>query len=287
MSKVNNQTLKELKDAIELINENITEMRKTIKENHKEVMTKIEQVERKTEIALELAKKNEIEINNISKDYNEFKKECNPKHLNNLTERIKKLETQLQDQNKNDEVDQINKLERQLQDKNDEIEDLRNRSLRNTLIFKNLPEENNETWEDTCRVLTKFIHSKLDLPYDKEFIDGEISRAHRGGADNFRNEEESENQWKGPKPIFAQIVNWQLAEEIKTEIIKLHAQKRTKVTVNQMYSKQLTAHRNDALKRRYEMMKNDKTIQVKLDFPAVLKSKKRGTRGNWITVERF
>ena len=40
MSKVNNQTLKELKDAIELINENITEMRKTIKENHQEVMTK-------------------------------------------------------------------------------------------------------------------------------------------------------------------------------------------------------------------------------------------------------
>ena len=136
MTKVNNQTLKELKDAIELINKNITEMRKTIKESHQEVMTKIEQVERKTEIALELAKKNEIEINNISKDYNEFKKECNPNHLNNLTEQIKKLGTQLQDQNKNDEVDRINKLETQLQDKNDEIEDLRNRSMRNTLIFK-------------------------------------------------------------------------------------------------------------------------------------------------------
>ena len=105
MLKVNNQTLKELKDAIELINENITEMRKTIKENHQEVMTNIEQVERKTEIALKLAKKNEIEINNIGKDYNEFKKECNPNHLNNLTERIKKLETQLHAQNKNVEVD--------------------------------------------------------------------------------------------------------------------------------------------------------------------------------------
>ena len=46
MSKVNNRTLKELKDAIELINENITEMRKTIKENHQEVMTKIKQVEK-------------------------------------------------------------------------------------------------------------------------------------------------------------------------------------------------------------------------------------------------
>ena len=53
-------------------------MRKTIKENHQEVMKKIEQGERKTEIALELAKKNEKEINNISKDFNEFKKECNP-----------------------------------------------------------------------------------------------------------------------------------------------------------------------------------------------------------------
>ena len=48
MLKVNNQTLKELKDAIELIDKNITEMRKTIRENHQEMMTKIEQVERKT-----------------------------------------------------------------------------------------------------------------------------------------------------------------------------------------------------------------------------------------------
>ena len=149
MSKVNNQTLKELKDATELINENITEMRKTVTKNHQEVMTKIKQVERKAEIALELAKKNEIETNNVSKDYNEFKKECNPNNLNNLTERIKKLETQLQDLNKNNEVDRIKKLETQLQDKNDEIEDLRNRSMRNNLICKNLPEENNETYGRT------------------------------------------------------------------------------------------------------------------------------------------
>ena len=69
--------------------------------------------EKKREIALELAKKNEIEINNISKNYNEFKKECDPNHLNNLPEHIKKLETQLQDQNKSNKVDRINKLETQ------------------------------------------------------------------------------------------------------------------------------------------------------------------------------
>ena len=58
------------------------------------------------------------------------------------------------------------------------MEDLRNRSMRNTLIFKNLPEENNEAWEDTFRVLTKFIHSKLDLPHDKESNDTSKGKKH-------------------------------------------------------------------------------------------------------------
>ena len=47
MSKVNNQALKELKDAIELINKNITKTRKTIKENHQEGMSKMEKVGKK------------------------------------------------------------------------------------------------------------------------------------------------------------------------------------------------------------------------------------------------
>ena len=64
---------------------------------------------------------------------------------------------------------------------------------------------------------TKNIFLIRDLPYDKEFIDGQISSAHRGGAENFRNKEESENQWMGLKPVFAQIINWRLAEEIKIE----------------------------------------------------------------------
>ena len=54
-----------------------------------------------------------------------------------------------------------------------------------------------------------------------------------------------------------------------------------------MYSKELTARRNEALKRRREMIKNNKNIHVRLDYPAVLKSKKKGTRENWVTVENF
>ena len=269
MGKTSNQTLKELKDAIEQINENIIEMKTTIKQNHQEVISKIEKVEKKTEEALILAKQNETEINNINKDYNEFKKHCNPDLINNLT-------------------DHINKLEAQVRGTLMEIDDLRNRSMRNTLIFRNLPEENNETWEDTCGLLGSYIYSKLNLPYDQDTIDSQISRAHRGSEEKkSRNVVEDSNPRQGPKPVFAQFVNWRFAEEVKAGIIKLNAQKRTNVTVNNMYSKELTARKNEALKRRREMIKNNKNIHVRLDYPAMLKSKKKGTRENWVTVENF
>ena len=117
-------------------------------------------------------------------------------------------------------------------------------------------------------MLTNFIHTKLNLPYDKDFIDNQISRAHRGGADR-EDDGTIENQRKGPKPISAQFTNWRIAEEIKAEVIKSNVQKRTKVIVNQMYSRDLTLRRNNALKERYEMLQNDKIIQVKLEYPAV------------------
>ena len=47
-----------------------------------------------------------------------------------------------------------------------------------------------------------------------------------------------------------QFVNWYVAEAINSKVIQLNSQKRTKVVVNQMYSKELTIRRNNALKRR-------------------------------------
>ena len=66
--------------------------------------------------------------------------------------------------------------------------------MRNTLIFRNLPEENNETWEDTCGLLGSYIYSKLNLPYDQDTVDSQISRAHRGS------EEKSQNVVEGSNP---------------------------------------------------------------------------------------
>ena len=100
-------------------------------------------------------------------------------------------------------ADQIKRVEAQLKGAMIELKDLRNRSMRSTLVFKNIREEWNETWEDICHMLSNFITTKLDLSYTKEFIDSMISRAHRG----IEKEEGNNDRQQGNKPIFVQFVN--------------------------------------------------------------------------------
>ena len=84
-----------------------------------------------------------------------------------------------------------------------------------------------------------------------------------------------------------QFVNWRVAEEIKSKVIQLNAQKRTKVVVNQMQSKELTIRRNNALKRQREILEEDGTMQIKFVYPAILKFKNKGSKNRWETLEVF
>ena len=60
-----------------------------------------------------------------------------------------------------------------------ELEDLQNCSMRSTLIFKNIPGIQNESWEDISWPLADFITCELDLPYSFEEIDFQIRGAHQ------------------------------------------------------------------------------------------------------------
>ena len=63
--------------------------------------------------------------------------------------------------------------------------------------------------------------------------------------------------------------------------------KEQKSVVNQMYSKELTIRRNNALKRRREVLEEDGSIQIKLVYPAILKFKNKGSKNRWETLEVF
>ena len=132
-------------------------------------------------------------------------------------------------------------------------------------------------------ILSNFITTKLDLSCAKEYIDSMISRAHWGVE-----KEEGNNdcqQQHGNKPIFVQFVNWCVAEEIKSKVIQLNAQKRTKIVVNQMFLKELTIRRNNALKRWREIPEEDGSIQIKLVYSAILKFKNKSSKNRWETLE--
>ena len=56
-----------------------------------------------------------------------------------------------------------------------------------------------------------------------------------------------------------------------------------------MFSKDLTVKRNNALIKRKECMVNHKNLQIRLDFPATLKSREKGSvNSKWsILLEEF
>ena len=178
----------------------------------------------------------------------------------------------------------IRKIEGQLKAALIELEDLRNRSMRSTLIFKDIKEERKETWEDTARILTNFIVEDLKLSYRYDEIDNQISRAHRGSSED-SNDNQTNHQ--GHRAIYAQFVNWRTAEEIQNRVIELNFKKQTPVIVNQMFSKELTKRQNQALNKQKEILQNDNELQIKLEFPAKLMSRNKYTKGKWEILQTF
>ena len=129
-----------------------------------------------------------------------------------------------------------------------ELQNIRNRSMRDNLIFKDIGESGNENWENTTQVLADFIHDNLNLGYLFNEIDSQISRVHRASENNNNGKK---NNRKGPRPIIAKFVNWRFAEEIHNKIINLNKTKKLEnLFCNQMSSKKLTLRRNNALIKR-------------------------------------
>ena len=145
--QANLQQMKGIKDTTKVLNEQMVAIDAKIMSNHHEVMNKIEIVDKKTKEALQIATRKQTEIIKIKEDNAKMKEE--------ITKDQKEIHSQT--------ADQIKKVEAQLKAAMIELEDLRNRSMRSTLVFKNIREEKNETWEDTCQILSNFITTKLDL----------------------------------------------------------------------------------------------------------------------------
>ena len=154
--------------------------------------------------------------------------------------------------------------------------------MRSNLIFKGIREESKETWDDTSQLHAGFITENLNLPYFFDQMDMQISRAHR----TIYTDSSGRNNKSEPRPIIVQFVNWRFAEEVRQRIIHLNSINQLKVIVNQMISKELTEGRNNALMKRKEYLRLHPDLQIKLDYPATLKSCQKG-QNRWLILEEF
>ena len=95
-----------------------------------------------------------------------------------------------------------------------QVEDLKNRSLRKTLVFRNIKKQQSEkTWDHTKMVLVNKI-SKDVQDFSKEEIIKNIERAHRVLTAN-RNPSAT-----APPFLVAKITNSDMSEKIESAIIK-------------------------------------------------------------------
>ena len=278
MSKVNATVateLNELKTLIEENNNKLNSLENKISANHNDLMAKITVVEAKTNEAFTTTKRNEAIISDL------LKLEENLPHR--IKEKIDIKIPEIKESVKNNI--NINRIEIQMNGILIELNELRNRSMRSNLIIRGIPEQHNGKWENTSQILANFISDNLNLSFTHTHseIDMQISRGHRSNDKN-----DSRNDRKNqPRPIIAQFVNWRVAEEIPNCIIHLNATRKSKITANQMFSKDLAARRDRALMKRREHLNENKNHQVKLEFPATLKYQIKGSNAKWSILETF
>ena len=103
------------------------------------------------------------------------------------------------------------------------------------------------------------------MPYSYDDIDLLISRAHRRAENQENLEEHQGKNLKVPRPIAIFALpptgtDWRgvTVEEIRNRIMMLNAKKQIKVVVNQIFSKDLTIQRNNALKKTMPTFKQSK-----------------------------
>lgn len=161
-------------------------------------------------------------------------------------------------------AEHIETLKDKLKTALDTIDDLQNRSLRKTLIFKNIQKVNeNENWQDVKNLLASQLASIMKITVEEAYKN--IERAHRGKI----NVNDSQNKKKVPT-IIAKFHNWEFSEQVKSTIISANRQKNSDILVSQMYSPNVTEKRNEAMKLRRELISKDGQLKAYVRFPADL-----------------
>ena len=172
--------------------------------------------------------------------------------LDGHTEQLETLKEQ--QQNKIDDLQEL------LTKQNNEIDDLTNRTMRNNIVIKGLPEG---AKEDTKKELCDYLASlSLEDPRD---IYQKIDRAHRPPG-------EPPEDGK-PRNIFANLirsVDCKYYVDLNSKHCAKHKQVKNPIRVDRQYTKQVQDRRNLAMIERKQLLADKKYATCHLAYPAKL-----------------
>ena len=134
-----------------------------ITNNHNELMEQISKAEDAARRALDIGLQNTDDIKKLNEQQDRMREE---------------ISTALKAEIKEVLLLEITKLQGQMKATITELKD-QNHTMKSTLIFKNIPGDQSESWEDTSLLLADFITCDMDFPHSFEEIDFKISRTHR------------------------------------------------------------------------------------------------------------
>ena len=149
----------------------------------------------------------------------------------------------------------------------EEIEERTNRSLRSTLVFKNVPQKGKETWAATTNLAAQAIKTASSRRISFDAAHSMLERCHRGKPPRKARGNSS------PTPIYALIDDWRNAEWIREEFRK--KPKDFEVYCDQKYGTRTTWRRNKALLKRKELKRNGDISNGYVQYPAVLMVRKK------------
>ena len=237
--------------------ESIAEFKKTSEENNNVLLDKIGTLNARIDNF-------ETQVNEISEAQDELVKSVDDYKVSNtnniqlLVDRITLLEGK---------VATLEPLTEKVKNLTELCEERTNRQLRETLVFRNVPEVNNdESYADTKDLLAKLISDHCDnISYEEAY--GEIKRAHR--ETKRRN---NENHYRaGKRLIFAAFHSWDLCRQIiETFRLKCIREPAFVIAADQKYGPLTSRRRSLALKKRKELKDNGDISGGYINFPAKL-----------------
>lgn len=168
-------------------------------------------------------------------------------------------------------------LEQWMTDIEERIESRTNRQLRQTLVFRHIPEnkEAEKNWDDTTNIIAGKIASLCDVSAVE--AKAMINRCHRGG-----NPKHYDARKQKFRPIYANLFSWQNCEKILLNARSPDSH----VYVDYKYGPMTTERRNLAMAKRKELKKDGTLTKAFVKFPAVLMGIPRGEE-RYREIENF